>query len=663
MTASAWALFHVACVLSFHLPVLWAADGPWTLGGDARTSYWQDVVVAVGHLREGELPLWNPYERGGYPFAADPQTAVWGPVTWSAWALGLVSGSNGGWLQDFRQLGSLALAGAGLHLFLHRRGVPHVPAALGGLALSCGGFAQRAVTMATLWPWAFLGLVLAAFEFLRDRPGWSRTRVATLALVGLGTAGFPPSIFYALWVVIPYAILRLVASRDPRAWRWVIVAGALAGIAELVVLLPLRDLTALSVRAERGLGYALSDPNDLATIASLVVPDSGKSLYLGVIVLGLAGFALVRGRRDVERWLWFSLAALGLVLSLGEATPVLPFLAEHVPGFGLFRVCSRWAILTHTGLAVLAAYGAADVWPRIVARRGGGILGGLVLAIALVDLHRVPARVGYSRPHQGEREALAREIGDARVYNEWTFGPRGGGVYRVRDWRGRSKDPMALERYMQAEAAVTRTPAILGHFAVQWLLTEPHPEARSRPHLQHPGSERSFAPHGSRRWRVRTPAPDAFWTADVRRVREGKALRALAKLEPGRTAVVERDLGLPKGSGIDPVAATVERPSTRSLGIDVVAPAAGVLVVAEVWHPDWVATVDGTPVPIERAQHALRAVVVPAGSHRVEMAYRPRSIYIGASAWLLVIVAVAFPWPAWWARARRRRAAPAQASD
>jgi len=45
------------------------------------------------------------------------------------------------------------------------------------------------------------------------------------------------------------------------------------------------------------------------------------------------------------------------------------------------------------------------------------------------------------------------------------------------------------------------------------------------------------------------------------------------------------------------------------------------LVLAETWFPAWKARVDGEEVEVLRANHALRAVPVPAGSHTVELSY------------------------------------------
>ncbi len=71
-----------------------------------------------------------------------------------------------------------------------------------------------------------------------------------------------------------------------------------------------------------------------------------------------------------------------------------------------------------------------------------------------------------------------------------------------------------------------------------------------------------------------------------------------------------------------------------------------VAVFSEVWYPaGWIATIDGKPAEIFRANYTLRALKVPAGSKVIEMEFRPDSYYKGAtysriaSEFLLVLLA------------------------
>jgi hypothetical protein len=75
---------------------------------------------------------------------------------------------------------------------------------------------------------------------------------------------------------------------------------------------------------------------------------------------------------------------------------------------------------------------------------------------------------------------------------------------------------------------------------------------------------------------------------------------------------------------------TFVRDDPESVAIDVQAPARGFLVLADQYRDGWNATVNGTPVPIQRANYAFRLVEVPAGRSRIEFRYAPRSLPQGA---------------------------------
>ena len=59
------------------------------------------------------------------------------------------------------------------------------------------------------------------------------------------------------------------------------------------------------------------------------------------------------------------------------------------------------------------------------------------------------------------------------------------------------------------------------------------------------------------------------------------------------------------------------------------APNAVLLRFADLYFPGWIATVDGVETPILRADHSFRAIVVPAGTHRVEWTYESDALRQG----------------------------------
>jgi hypothetical protein len=70
------------------------------------------------------------------------------------------------------------------------------------------------------------------------------------------------------------------------------------------------------------------------------------------------------------------------------------------------------------------------------------------------------------------------------------------------------------------------------------------------------------------------------------------------------------------------------RLTPNQLSIRAIGP--GLLIVSELAHPGWYATVDGVPTEIVVADAVLRGVYLEEGEHQVEMVYQPRSVTLGA---------------------------------
>ena len=84
----------------------------------------------------------------------------------------------------------------------------------------------------------------------------------------------------------------------------------------------------------------------------------------------------------------------------------------------------------------------------------------------------------------------------------------------------------------------------------------------------------------------------------------------------------------------------IEQRDAASLAIAVDAARDALLVVSRLDFPGWRATVDAKETPIVRVHGAMMGIVVPAGRHRVELVYRPRSLLFGALTSLAGVVAL-----------------------
>ena len=64
-----------------------ATGAPRWFEWDVPEQYWPDLVYLCDALHEGVLPAWNPYDRAGYPYYADPQAGIYYPLNWMICAL------------------------------------------------------------------------------------------------------------------------------------------------------------------------------------------------------------------------------------------------------------------------------------------------------------------------------------------------------------------------------------------------------------------------------------------------------------------------------------------------------------------------------------------------------------------------------------------------
>ncbi|GIV80021.1 MAG: hypothetical protein KatS3mg050_4415 [Litorilinea sp.] len=438
LAAGALAIF----VLALYHPLLFTNRV--LASGDILLYFYPYRDYAAASLRQGQIPLWNPYIFLGVPFLANPQAAVlyplhwplsWLPVTkqiyWSAaihtWLLGL-----GGYLLARRWHASpgaalvtgLTLAGSGFYggLMGHinqMNGATWLPWTLWALAPLLPGQrpnapGSRAFWVALCWMAGLTALMLLA----------GHTQTAYINLFGVG--------LWCLWPLGTYGRSwrrlgeALRATGLPlAAYGGGVLLGALLSGAQLW---PTLELSGLGLRSG-GLSYGEASSFSLRPLQLLwtLLPSYGLadlSVVFGtlgytefVAHVGLLGMALAAWgawrRSDPRRSYGLFFAGLGLFLALGRWNPVYYLLYLAVPGFDLFRAPARWMMLYTLGMALLAGAGldalraqglgripswlprgraltADDIRPRL--------LTGLVVALLAVDLWLAARALPHAAP-------------------------------------------------------------------------------------------------------------------------------------------------------------------------------------------------------------------------------------------------------------------------
>ena len=114
--------------------------------------------------------------------------------------------------------------------------------------------------------------------------------------------------------------------------------------------------------------------------------------------------------------------------------------------------------------------------------------------------------------------------------------------------------------------------------------------------------------------------------------------------DPTTSVILANAPGVTPDAGAAEGEATILEYSPKRLVVKTRSPAARVLLDNARWHEDWKATIDGSPVPILRANHILRAVPVPPGEHTVEFRFLPdtRPLWVSVSAVMVGLGLTAF---------------------
>ena len=136
-----------------------------------------------------------------------------------------------------------------------------------------------------------------------------------------------------------------------------------------------------------------------------------------------------------------------------------------------------------------------------------------------------------------------------------------------------------------------------------------------------------------------------------------EVLAAMGKRYQENTVFFSREYGVPEGVKTSVTAPTenvdttvgiknVDEKDNGDLTVTVSSKKTQYLLVNEYADGDWTATIDGVETPIYKGNGLIRAVVVPAGSHTVKFAYRPKTLWwflsatVAGTVVLVVIVAL-----------------------
>ncbi|MEE2713703.1 MAG: hypothetical protein VX913_13095, partial [Planctomycetota bacterium] len=92
------------------------------------------------------------------------------------------------------------------------------------------------------------------------------------------------------------------------------------------------------------------------------------------------------------------------------------------------------------------------------------------------------------------------------------------------------------------------------------------------------------------------------------------------------------------------------RPTRVSFRYEAAVPTA--VLIADTFHPGWSVSSGDDDLPLVRADHALRMLLLPAGRGTLHMTFMPHSLLIGAAISIAGLLAM-MAWGLWWRRQPR----------
>jgi hypothetical protein len=287
------------------------------------------------------------------------------------------------------------------------------------------------------------------------------------------------------------------------------------------------------------------------------------------------------------------------------------------------------------------------VWLRARGQLKGQALGMAACALLFLDLSATGAfgDLGTQDPSRGYQQAevirfLQQQPGPYRidsrtgVWDIWQ--PDTGLVYGIQDIGGIA-NPLLLSHYHEFwENLGSRSSALYDTLNVHYVI------GKRDVVLDFQKFVPVFASDGIGVFRNIRAMPRAWVVTRSRRLPPGPAtLTALRdpEFDPRQEVILaegEEMAGAPAQAE-----AVVVAYEANALTVHVQSDQDGYLILSEVWYPGWRAWCDDRETPVLRADHALRAVAIPAGEHTVRLVFDPTSWRVGMALSVITSLALA----------------------
>lgn len=322
---------------------------------------WDSVIAYLpyryfisDYVWSGQLPLWSPFQRLGYPGYSDLQSGFWYPVFW----LILIGGKYTMTSLMVELTLTFLIAGIGMYKLVLRQSGCKTTSMVLGMTYALSGFMLgSAQLMVFLIGMAWLPWCIRALLNWLSKPG-IREALWLAFFVSMNLTGASPAftivLIYLFAGVMIFHIKQYSALR--KRLSTLIRTGFIAGLWLILFLLPFwiafADFAPYFNRTGKlPFEAVILNPFVFADYISFILPFavltnsewfaqtdlSLRDAYVGLLVLVAFAISVFRFSALSTSSKWTLVAVmLALVLALGDHSPVFGWV-YHLPGFGLFR--------------------------------------------------------------------------------------------------------------------------------------------------------------------------------------------------------------------------------------------------------------------------------------------------------------------------------------
>lgn len=352
-------------------------DLGFALGGIPNKGQGADVIrelypwkyFTIQSLKQGEFPLWNPYNFSGNPHFANLQSGALYPVNILFFVMPFIPAWSIYIILQF------VFMFAFMYLYLREINLSKVSSLFGSIAFTFSGFITVWAEYGNLGhTLAYIPLVLFCIEKSLKKEKWYWYMLLIASLTFSVMAGYIQLTMYIYILALVYLVSRFFVSKKKNIRIYFFLVSCFIGAALLsaVQLIPILEFVKLSLRANYSYNVLLERLMPPESIITLLVPDffgnpatmnyflrGGSSLEraasIGVWPLIFTVFAVFSKKTFYKNF--FLLSAIIIYISTLSIPPIalfhsigIPFLSTGIPTRALSIFCFCAAVLAAIGL-------------------------------------------------------------------------------------------------------------------------------------------------------------------------------------------------------------------------------------------------------------------------------------------------------------------------